>query len=149
MHLRKKSLAAVSMEAASDPEGETAPSCFDIPTSDLFLEGLLDRINLERCIAQLPPGCRTVFVLHDIEGYQHHEIAQILRRSEGLSKSQLNRAHRHLRKLLHEHHREKDHGERQAARKTTAMMWADSILVERSGRWQLARNKAFMPILQT
>src|ERR1700740_243599 len=125
MHLRKKSLPAVSVKAASAPDDETARSCFDIPTSDLFLEGLLDRINLERCIAQLPPGCRAVFVLHDIEGYQHHEIAQILGRSEGLSKSQLNRAHRHLRKLLDERQREKDRGERQAARKTTAMMGAE------------------------
>jgi RNA polymerase sigma-70 factor (ECF subfamily) len=151
MHLRKKSLPAVSMEAASDPEGETAPSCFDIPTSDLFLEGLLDRINLERCIAQLPPGCRKVFVLHDIEGYQHHEIAQILGRSEGLSKSQLNRAHRHLRKLLHERQREKDHGERQAARKTTAMMRAEFDLggEERSMATCAEQRKAFMPILQT
>lgn len=151
MHLRKKALPAVSMEAASDPGGETAPWCFDIPTSDLFLEGLLDRINLERCIAQLPPGCRTVFVLHDIEGYQHHEIAQILGRSEGLSKSQVNRAHRHLRKLLHEHQREKDHGERQATRKTTAMMGAefDPGGGERSMTTCAQQRKAFMPILQT
>lgn len=143
MHLRKKSLPAVSMEAVSDPEGETARSCFDIPSSDFFLEGLLDRINLERCIVQLPAGCRTVFVLHDIEGYQHHEIAQILGRSEGLSKSQLNRAHRHLRKLLHERQREKDHGERQAARKANAMTRAEVDLVSAEQR------KAFMPILQS
>jgi RNA polymerase sigma-70 factor (ECF subfamily) len=151
MHLRKKSLPAVSMQAAADPEGEPAPSCFDIPTSDLSLEGLLDRINLERCIAQLPPGCRTVFVLHDIEGYQHHEIAQILGRSEGLSKSQLSRAHRHLRKLLHERQPEKDHGERQAARKTTAMTRAQLDLVreDRPIATCAAQRKAFMPILQT
>lgn len=118
MHLRKKSLPAVSMEAGPAPDGETAPSSVDIAASDLILEGSIDRINLRRCIAQLPAGARAIFVLHDIEGYQHHEIAEMLGRSEGVSKSQLHRARKRLRELLHEIQREKLRAERQAAQKT-------------------------------
>lgn len=59
-----------------------------------------DRIDLERAIAMLPPGCRTVLVLHDIEGYKHSEIAERLGVTEGTSKSQLFSARRTLRRLL-------------------------------------------------
>jgi RNA polymerase sigma-70 factor, ECF subfamily len=118
MHLRKKSLPAVSIEAVPGPDGEPVSSSIDIATPDLFLEGSIDRINLGRCIAQLPVGCRTIFVLHDIQGYAHHEIAEMLGRSEGVSKSQLHRARKRLRELLHEIQREKYRGERLAAQKT-------------------------------
>ena len=118
MHLRKKSLPAISMEAASDPDDDTNSSRLDIAAPDLLLEGSIDRINLSRCIAQLPAGSREIFVLHDIQGYQHHEIAEMLGRSEGGSKSQLHRARKRLRELLHELQREKNRGERQAAQKT-------------------------------
>ncbi len=115
MHLRKKSLPAVSIEATHDPYNDTGSSNIGIAAPDLFLEGSIDRINLGRCIAQLPVGYRTVFVLHDIQGYEHHEIAEMLGRSEGVSKSQLHRAHMRLRELLHEIRREKSRGERLAA----------------------------------
>ena len=49
---------------------------------------------------QLPPGARTVFVLHDVEGYKHEEIGTILGVSPGTSKSQLHRARQALRGLL-------------------------------------------------
>jgi RNA polymerase sigma-70 factor (ECF subfamily) len=81
----------------------------------LLLEGSLDRINLERCIKQLPVGYRTIFVLHDIQGYEHNEIAEQLGRSVGLSKSQLHKARTRLRDLLHEVQREKARDERMAA----------------------------------
>ncbi|RMG55290.1 MAG: RNA polymerase sigma factor [Acidobacteria bacterium] len=61
---------------------------------------LLDRIALERAIAQLPPGYRTVFVLHDIEGYQHEEIAEMLGIAVGTAKSQLHKARLKMRQLL-------------------------------------------------
>lgn len=80
-----------------------------------MLEGSLDRINLERCIKQLPVGYRTIFVLHDIQGYEHNEIAEQLGRSVGLSKSQLHKARTRLRDLLHEVQREKARDERMAA----------------------------------
>jgi RNA polymerase sigma-70 factor, ECF subfamily len=115
MRLRKKSLPVVSMGTGPAPDGETPPPNADIAASDLLLEGSIDRINLGRCIAQLPVGSRAIFVLHDIQGYQHHEIAEMLGRSEGVSKSQLHRARKRLRELLHEIQREKHRGERQAA----------------------------------
>jgi RNA polymerase sigma-70 factor, ECF subfamily len=117
MHLRRKSLPAVSMEGSFSADGETTPSSVDIATSDLLLEGSIDRINLGRCIAQLPAGSRAVFVMHDIQGYQHNEIAEMLGRSEGVSKSQLHRARKRLRELLHELQREKYRDKRQAAQK--------------------------------
>lgn len=54
------------------------------------------RIDLERAIAKLPPGARTAFVLHDIEGFQHQEIAEQLGVAVGTVKAQLHRAHKLL-----------------------------------------------------
>jgi RNA polymerase sigma-70 factor (ECF subfamily) len=117
MRLRKKSPPIDSIEAALDPEDETASPhpASKIGAPDLLLEGSIDRINLERCIAQLPAGYRTIFVLHDVQGYEHHEIAGILGRSVGVSKSQLHKARTRLRELLHEVQREKTRDERMTA----------------------------------
>ncbi|HEX8422930.1 MAG TPA: RNA polymerase sigma factor [Pyrinomonadaceae bacterium] len=61
---------------------------------------VVDRISLDAAIAQLSPGYRAIFILHDVEGYQHDEIAGILGCSVGTSKSQLHKARLRLRKLL-------------------------------------------------
>ncbi|HKQ52885.1 MAG TPA: RNA polymerase sigma factor, partial [Pyrinomonadaceae bacterium] len=61
---------------------------------------VVDRIALDKAIAQLPPGYRTVFVLHDVEGHEHEEIARMLGCSVGTSKSQLHKARMKLRNLL-------------------------------------------------
>src|SRR5205823_8046391 len=61
---------------------------------------VVDRIALDRAISQLPPGYRTVFILHDIEGHEHEEIARLLGCSVGTSKSQLHKARMKLRGLL-------------------------------------------------
>ena len=63
------------------------------------LAGLVDRIALRRALRELPEGCRTIFALHEVEGYQHHEIAQILDCSIGNSKSQLHKAKLKMRDL--------------------------------------------------
>jgi RNA polymerase sigma-70 factor (ECF subfamily) len=60
----------------------------------------ISRIDLERAIAQLPDGCRTAFVLHDVEGFEHHEIGELLGISEGTSKSQVHKARVKLRAML-------------------------------------------------
>jgi RNA polymerase sigma-70 factor, ECF subfamily len=117
MHLRKKSLPVVSMETGPTSDGKVRPSSVEIAASDLLLEGSVDRINLGRCVAQLPAGSRAIFVLHDIQGYQHREIAEMLGRSEGASKSQLHKARKRLRELLHEIQREKYREKRVAAQK--------------------------------
>ena len=61
---------------------------------------LIDRLSLESAIAKLPPGYRAAFILHDIEGYEHEEVARILGCAVGTSKSQLHKARTKLRKLL-------------------------------------------------
>lgn len=117
MRLRKKSPPIVPIEATPDPDDETFPPSIDIGAPDLSLEGSIDRINLERCLQKLPLGYRTIFVLHDIEGYQHNEIAEILGRSVGDSKSQLHKARTRLREQLHEYQRNEARNERLAAAK--------------------------------
>jgi RNA polymerase sigma-70 factor (ECF subfamily) len=62
--------------------------------------GVVDRMDLERALALLPPGCRAVFVLHDVEGCEHREVAELLGVSDGTSKSQLHKARVRLRALL-------------------------------------------------
>ncbi len=67
-----------------------------------MLSGSVDRVALERAVASLPPGYRMVFVLHDVEGFEHNEIAVMLECSTGNSKSQLHKARLKLRELLRE-----------------------------------------------
>jgi RNA polymerase sigma-70 factor (ECF subfamily) len=120
MRLRRKTPPMVSIEATPNPDDETVMLSIDIGASDLLLEGAIDRINLERCIRQLPAGYRRIFVLHDIQGYEHNEIAGMLGRSVGDSKSQLHKARTRLREQLQEHQRDKAREERLAATKTRA-----------------------------
>jgi RNA polymerase sigma-70 factor (ECF subfamily) len=63
-------------------------------------ERAIDRIDLERALAQLPEGCRAAFVLHDVEGLEHREVADVLGIAEGTSKSQVHKARLRLRALL-------------------------------------------------
>lgn len=60
----------------------------------------VSRLDLDRAIATLPPGCREVFVLHDVEGFEHAEIAALLGISAGTSKSQVHKARLRLRARL-------------------------------------------------
>ena len=99
MHLRKKGLNLVSLEETINPSEEDAPKR-DFGSSDLQLTGSVDRVALERAVALLPPGSRMVFVLHDVEGFEHNEIATMLECSTGNSKSQLHKARLKLRELL-------------------------------------------------
>jgi RNA polymerase sigma-70 factor, ECF subfamily len=61
---------------------------------------LIDRITLESAIGKLPPGYRAAFILHDVEGYDHEEVARLLGCAVGTSKSQLHKARTKLRKIL-------------------------------------------------
>ena len=62
--------------------------------------GSVSRIDLERAIEALPPACRAAFLLHDVEGFGHHEVADILGISEGTSKSQVHKARLRIRAHL-------------------------------------------------
>ena len=98
MHLRKKGLQQVSLDEPDTSQDE--PVKRDYGDDDRRLVGSIDRIGLQNAIAELPPGYRTVFVLHDVEGYEHNEIAEIMHCSVGNSKSQLHKARMKLRERL-------------------------------------------------
>ena len=100
MHFRKKSLKEISLEESMDPQDAGEPPK-EFGASDSRLQGSLDRLALDRAIQDLPPGYRIIFILHDVEGYEHNEIAEMLGCSIGNSKSQLHKARLKLRTLLH------------------------------------------------
>jgi RNA polymerase sigma-70 factor (ECF subfamily) len=120
MRLRKKSLAETSIEESIDPEDESGGPRRDIGAPDLLLTGSVDRVHLERAVRQLPPGYRSIFVLHDVQGYEHNEIATMMNCSIGNSKSQLHKARMRLRELLQESERSRAREEREAAKGESA-----------------------------
>jgi RNA polymerase sigma-70 factor, ECF subfamily len=115
MKLRKKSGKETSLEQVTEPDEESGTPRRDFGAPDLRLSGSLDRVNLQRAVDQLPPGYKAVFVLHDVQGYEHNEIAEMMGCSIGNSKSQLHKARMRLRDLLHEVIREKAREQRRAA----------------------------------
>jgi RNA polymerase sigma-70 factor, ECF subfamily len=102
MELRKKHPKEVSL----DEPVQADSSCIqrEVGRSDLDLEGSVDRIALNRAIQELPRGCRRIFLLHEVHGYEHHEIAKLLRCSVGNSKSQLHKARLKMQELLFPQH---------------------------------------------
>jgi RNA polymerase sigma-70 factor, ECF subfamily len=98
MQLRKKGLPVVPLEETMETE-EDAPRK-EPGADDPRLAGSIDRMQLQRSIKALPPGYRMIFLLHDVEGYEHNEIAEIVGCSIGNSKSQLHKARMKLRELL-------------------------------------------------
>lgn len=98
MSFRRENPVSVSLEQiTSDPDGPVLP---ELARPDADLCGLFDRLDLQAVVPQLPRHCKTVFMLHDVQGYTHKEVATILGCSVGTSKSYLFRAHKRLRELL-------------------------------------------------
>lgn len=95
MHFRRRS---VKNEKTSE-DGEI-PEQTVSGTENPNKMPVLDRLALNKAIEQLPPGYKKVFILHDVEGYEHEEIARMLKLSVGTSKSQLHKARLKLRGLL-------------------------------------------------
>ena len=99
MQLRRKNLPVVPLEETM--EGEEEGTVKKEPGApDERLAGAIDRLQLQRAVDELPPGSRTIFVLHDVEGFEHNEIAEMVGCSIGNSKSQLHKARLKLRELL-------------------------------------------------
>jgi RNA polymerase sigma-70 factor (ECF subfamily) len=95
---RRKSPPLVSLD---EPVSSDTPSLKrDVGRADPSLSGAVDRIALNRAIEELPAGCRQIFDLHEVKGYQHHEIAELLQCSIGNSKSQLHKAKMKMRDVL-------------------------------------------------
>lgn len=95
MHFRKRRVKMAQKTA----DGEV-PEQVVLGTERPGRMPVVDRLALDEALAELPPGYRTVFVLHDVEGYEHEEVARILGIAVGTSKSQLHKARMRLRKLL-------------------------------------------------
>jgi len=95
---RRKSPPVLSLDEAVSSDSPSLKR--EIGKDDLSLRGAIDRIALRRAIEELPGGARQIFELHEVEGYQHHEIAEQLQCSIGNSKSQLHKAKKTMRALL-------------------------------------------------
>tara|TARA_B100001245_G_C22793663_1_gene382768 strand:+ start:277 stop:837 length:561 start_codon:yes stop_codon:yes gene_type:complete len=95
MRIRKKRPNQVSID--EEPESDGLFPKKEFGSDDIQLIGAVDRLTLEKAISALPEGYRTIFILHDVEGYEHHEIAEIVGCSIGNSKSQLFKARLRLR----------------------------------------------------
>ncbi len=95
MHFRKR---GVKLEHTTE-EGDFS-HIVETPLQSTRRISMVDRLALEKAIAQLPTGYRTVFIMHDVEGYEHEEIGKQLGISVGTSKSQLHKARMRLRELI-------------------------------------------------
>ena len=100
MHFRKKALKQISLDEPSSQDVKQVRR--EYGSRDGRLSGSVDRIALIRAIKDLPAGYRTIFLLHEVEGYEHQEIAKILDCSVGNSKSQLHKAKLRIREFLQE-----------------------------------------------
>ncbi|MCA1559023.1 MAG: RNA polymerase sigma factor [Acidobacteria bacterium] len=94
-YLRSRTARSNQLTGALDDE----PGLADASSRGLG-ERVVTRMDLERAVAQLPEGCRAAFVLHDVEGLEHREVADVLGIAEGTSKSQVHKARLRLRTLL-------------------------------------------------
>jgi len=100
MHFRRRG----SRTEQVTEDGES-PQQVVAGTEDPSRMPVVDRIALDKALGQLPPGYRAVFVLHDVEGHEHEEVARLLGCSVGTSKSQLHKARMKLRQLLRQQNR--------------------------------------------
>ncbi len=103
MYFRRcKTNPLANAEGELETDKEEQPESERYYAEDLRLSHSVDRIRLERAIMKLPPGYRIMFILHDLEGYEHAEIASLLGCTPGNTKSQLFKARRRLREILME-----------------------------------------------
>jgi RNA polymerase sigma-70 factor (ECF subfamily) len=94
-HLRSRAAKTGQVTSPLDDEPSLADS-----SSHRLAERTVARMDLERAVAQLPEGCRAAFVLHDVQGLEHREVADVLGIAEGTSKSQVHKARMRLRTIL-------------------------------------------------
>lgn len=98
MHFRKKNVSHVSLDEPVNHD--SGPHVREYGKTDDELAGVVDRITVSRAMRELPAGYRTVFLMHEVKGYEHHDIARRLRCSIGTSKSQLHKAKARIREVL-------------------------------------------------
>jgi DNA-directed RNA polymerase specialized sigma24 family protein len=116
MRLRSNRHRPMSVELGPSTEHAGETSLLNlIPVEDLQLTGTIDRIAIGRALGKLPTGYRTVFLLHDVQGLAHSEIARNLGCTIGTSKSQLHQARLQLRHFLRRSTIGRRHKQRNAA----------------------------------
>jgi RNA polymerase sigma-70 factor (ECF subfamily) len=97
MRFREKPKAETSLDTITGREEESSRQPAEFGGPDLRLNGVIDRITLQAAIDELAPGYRAMFILHDVQGYKHDEIARMFGCSAGNSKSQVHKARMRLR----------------------------------------------------
>lgn len=102
MYLRKKKIRETPLGESTREDGQDSRRDNEVGGPDLELVQFFDRFYLERAVDQLPATCKQVFVLHEVQGYKHREIAGIMESSVATSKVRLHRARARLRGLLQE-----------------------------------------------
>jgi RNA polymerase sigma-70 factor, ECF subfamily len=100
MSFRKKKAHLTSLDEICRVNDDDSGQKMEIGEADLRLAGMFDRVNLQAAIESLPEGYKRMFLLHDLHGYEHNEIAEILACSVGNSKSQVHKARKRLREVL-------------------------------------------------
>ena len=100
MSFRKKKAHLTSLDEISRANDDDSGQKLEIGAADVRLTGMFDRVNLQSAIDSLPEGYKRMFLLHDLHGYEHNEIAEILACSVGNSKSQVHKARKRLREVL-------------------------------------------------
>ena len=100
MRFRKKPKAETSLDTIMNPDEGSMALPQEIGGPDLRLDGVIDRVTLQAAINKLAPGYRAMFILHDVQGYKHNEIARMFGCTSGNSKSQTHKARIQLRELL-------------------------------------------------
>jgi RNA polymerase sigma-70 factor (ECF subfamily) len=120
MHFRKPVVKSEQTTYDGDDQHETLSGS---QTAGTF--SVVDRISLDEALAKLAPGYRAVFILHDVEGYEHSQIGEILGCSVGTSKSQLHKARLRLRTLLRKRVPKRLHARQIPADTTTAFSFAE------------------------
>ena len=123
MRFRKKSFSQLSLDESCTKNADAKPVRREYGTRDRRLAGSIDRIALIQAIRELPEGYRTVFLLHEVEGYEHKEIAAFLGCSTGNSKSQLHKAKMRIRELLLDPQPERPEALRESRKRSRSSSW--------------------------
>ncbi len=139
MHLRKRVMSLVSLDhlTANIPE-EHAGRGFG--TRDLAQAGAVDRLAIDRAVAALAPGYRSIYLLHDVQGFDHSEIASMLNCTCGTTKSQLHKARRVLRKAL-------SSNARSSSRRSPVRMKGPSLPLSHAPQQRESSRSKLMPAL--
>ena len=127
MRFRKRKPVTLSLDELTRAADGNEHPLVEIGAPDLRLAGVFDRVKLHDALAQLPAGYKSMFLLHDVQGYEHNEIARLLGCSIGNSKSQLHKARKRLRQLLQRGRRGPAPTQRKSASRAEALGFASQL----------------------